>query len=247
MIGRLYIICLPDNKAILTMDIEPIGQGRFLYIDHGVQRIATSEYIYCFGDDSEHKGINSLSELIRCVWMSRYAKCGDWVAKFDINGCSVIRCTPKTKEQQTFVYIQCKSLANMSNAIYIGSEGDLILSRGGAFYPIHVIWDESLAPSEYTRCVLRDDGFKYYVTYVYTEKKPPVGFGRISNVIVNYISAFPNGISSKEVEDGLKLRHPSVAGRISDLTRAGRIQRINSIRYFPQGKANSIWVISTRE
>lgn len=246
MIGRLYIICMPDNRAIMTTDIEPIGQGRFLYTDHGVQRIATSEYIYCFGDDSEYMYINSLSDLVRSVWQSRYSKCGEWVAKFDINGCTVNICTSKDRGQQTFIYKQCKSLANTTNAIYIGSEGDLILARG-RFYPIHVIWDKFFAPSEYVRCVLRDDGFKYYITYVDTEKKPSVGFGRISNVIVNYISAFPDGISSKEVEDGLKLRHPSVAGRISDLTRAGRIQRINSIRYFPQGKANSIWVISTRE
>ena len=251
MKGRLYIICTPDNKAVLTDDIEPLGSGLFKYMNFGViPTIAEARDIFCFADQADFTH-NSLSKFITRIWRARYNLQKGRIAGVFPSGCAVSPTDKKrsevSKSAQLFDCVKCKSMKGDIADMYIGSEGDLIIDHMGAMHPAHVIWDECLAPHDYCRIYVFDDGFKYKVCYKDIEKKPPVGFGRISNVIYNYISAFPDGISSRDIENGLNMRHPSVAGRISEMDKTGRIHRVDSIKYHPQGKANSIWVISIRE
>lgn len=245
MKGRLYAICTPDNRLDLTDEIEPIGDGifRYTYIG-GIPRVARADDIFCFSDEGE-KYHNSLSEFINNVWHARYnLRVGLLGAVFP-SGCAVGLTTKRSDtDVQLFDTNVCQNMTGKTVRIYIGSEGDIIIDHRKTLHPCHIIWDRYLAPHNYCRIVVDNDGFKYKVGYKDIEKKPPVGFGRISNVIFNYISAFPNGISSRDIEIGLNMRHPSVAGRISEMDKAGRIHRVDTVKYYPQGKANSIWVIS---
>lgn len=248
MKGRIYAICTPENKIDLTEEITPLGDGafRYTYIG-GIPKVALAGDIYCFADDGGEYH-NSLVGLVCKVWHARYnLRVGMLGAVFP-SGCAVGIMTHRNKtDAQLFEKEMCQNMLGKATSIYIGSEGDIVINHKKTLHPCHIVWDKYLAAHDYCKVSIDNDGFKYKVGYKDIEKKPPVGFGRISNVIFNYISAFPNGISSRDIEIGLNMRHPSVAGRISEMDKAGRIHRVDTIKYHPQGKANSIWVISNRE
>lgn len=250
MKGRLYAICTPDNQLDISEDIEPLGGGLFKYTHLGaIPKIATAGDIYCFSDHAEFTH-NSLTDLVVNVWKTRYNLNEGKIGAVFPSGCAISLRRKRSeinKDAQLFEEYPCIAMNGNIDTLYIGSDGDLAIRNKGEIHPARVVWNDYLAPHPYCKISLFNDGFKYKVGYKDIEKKPPVGFGRISNVIFNYISAFPNGISSRDIEMGLNMRHPSVAGRISEMDKAGRIHRVDTIKYHPQGKANSIWVISTRE
>lgn len=245
MNGRLYIV-KADNELHLTQDITPLGDGFFWYEVAGCRKFVGGEDIFCF--DNSSKDSNSLDQLLTCVWRAKYnTRSHTWYYDrargiLPLEGCK--RDALKHMEKFTFRVVYSLS-GHLPRKLYIGDKGTVFMgSVPGEEVMAHIEWDPGLAPYNFGTLMLYDRGFGYYVTYRYDESKPNVGYGNIANTIYNYIAAFPNGVSSKDIEDGLKLRHPSAAGRISDLHKAGRIKCIDRVKYYKSGKANSVWVIN---
>lgn len=242
------IIDYKSKEVNLTTDIESIGDGQFLYESKRGTTVASAEDILQFTTRGEYQGkyfdqyCNDINVLIDKIWKCRYNPTyHKYIAKW-------FHCTPtlldKSKgkgwEEKFTNYQTFRTMKGYVPPMVIGSEGTIIIGSAVC----RVEWDKHLSSSSFSTIILNTDAFKYIVTYQDDKGKPSKGFSKMANYISNYISAFPNGISSRDIECGLKLGHPTVAGRISEMDNAGRITKIGGIKYCSKGKENSIWVIS---
>lgn len=249
MNGRLYMIVdYKSNEVNLTTDIESIGGGKFLYESRYGTNVASAGEILQFTTREEYQGkhfdqyCNDINVLIDKIWKCRYNPTYQKsIAKWSY-GVPLLKDKSEGEgwEEKFTNYQNFRTMKGYLPPMVIGSDGTIII--GSAVCRIE--WDKFLSSSSKGVIKLNTDAFKYIVTYQDDKGKPSKGYSRMANYISNYISAFPEGISSKDIECGLKLGHPTIAGRISEMDDMGRIKKIGSVKYCSRGKANSIWVIS---
>lgn len=253
MTEEFYLVY--DGTLNIVEDLSPIGDGNFIYKDKGKPKLATSENICRFVNGGSTNRCNDINKLLCWVWEAKYHPHYDPTRYVHVDriytGDGLLMCDKDNHSYRGYEHFQEHRIYNLNgdySELHVGSMGTLLLlvttSEGLKGSGVPVRWDERVSPYRFCSFKIVKDFIGYNVIYEYAKGKPRKGFSNVSNIIYNYISAFPDGISSRDIEKGLKMGHPTVAGRLSEMHDANRIIPHDSTKYHNKGKPNTIWRIS---
>lgn len=255
MKGNLYMITeeMYGNTIVLTTEVEPVGDGYFRFKNEGEYLFTSKDNIFKFTTPEEYQGVNfakdcnDINLFTKALWVSKYKTNPRMysIEPDDFSGYIMnhIRAGEGFNfKRETFNIYWIRAMTGREEPLYIGSKGTLII---GHYMNYHssVEWDSAISPYNGATFDIIDDTLKYVVSYKDFKDKG-VGHSRVANYIYNYISAQPLGVSSRDIEIALRLGHPTVAGRISEMDACGRIKKVGEVKYHSSGKPNTIWSIS---